>query len=73
MFTAEETTKERVAAYVAALEQEKKGYAARLAALADGHTDRLSADQLNARAKGVDDELARMKKLKPKDSEAEKE
>jgi hypothetical protein len=73
-FTAEEATKERVDAYVAALEREREGYVFRLKALKEGKSERLAKEVLDARVKAVDQELARVKKIKPKDAdEAEEE
>ena len=64
-FTPEEATKERVDAYVVALEREREGYVFRLKALKVGKSERLDKDVLDARVKAVGDELARVKKLKP--------
>lgn len=70
MFDSNEATKERVSSYVAALEQERKGYEARQAAVKAGHLDRLDEPQLGLRVKDVDAEIARCKKLKSSKSEA---
>ena len=61
MFTAEEATQERVDAYVAALEQEKAGYEARINAIESGKHDPTgkTVEQLKARIRQVQDELAR--------------
>lgn len=69
MFTKDEATKERVGAYVDALEREKEGYQARLQQLAEGKQERLDTEQLQARVKAVDAELARAKKSKAKKAE----
>lgn len=71
MYTQAEATKERTEAYVVALEHEKEGYKARIAALAAGKRDRLDKEQLTALVKGVDAEIARVKRLKPKDDAPE--
>lgn len=65
MFTAEEATKERVDAYLAGLERELDGYQFRVKALADGKFERLTKEQLEARVKAVQAEIARVKKVKP--------
>jgi hypothetical protein len=71
MFTAEEATKERVDAYVGALEHELEGYEARLKSLAEGTKERLDKKQLDALVAGVKAEIARVKKLKPAEDEDE--
>jgi hypothetical protein len=69
MFTKDEATKERVGAYVEALEHEKAGYEARQTMLKEGKQDSLDAEQLAARVKGVAAELSRVKKSKAKTAE----
>lgn len=66
MFDRNEATKERISSYMAALEQERKGYVARAAAVKAGHSDRLDEAQLELRIRDVDAELKRVKALKPK-------
>ena len=65
MFTAEEATKERVGAYLAALEQEKAGLEARVVRVKDGRPDPVNAtaEQLAGRVKDVDGEIKRAKGL----------
>lgn len=53
-------TVEKTAEYVQALEHEKQGYQARLAALADGKQDPASVERLTELVAGVDAELARL-------------
>lgn len=62
MQSAQETTKERREAYLAALEHEKAGYEARLARLAAGKSDPRSKAELEELVKGVAAELARAKR-----------
>jgi uncharacterized small protein (DUF1192 family) len=66
MFTKDEQTEERVDAYVDALEWERKGYEARLAAVGKNRDERLDADQLQDRIDQVDAEIARVKPGKAK-------
>lgn len=72
MFTAEEATKERVDAYLAALERELKGYEFRVKALSEGKAERLPKETLDARVAATKAEIARVKKLKPADNESKK-
>ncbi len=65
MFTKEEATAERRAAYVAALEHERAGYVARREAKQNGlHTGGLdlTVEQLDDRIKQVDAMIKRVKK-----------
>jgi outer membrane protein TolC len=68
MFSNDEASRERAAAYASALKEERISYERRIAALEAGVSDneRLSNEQLEARIKGVDAELKRVEKLKPK-------
>jgi hypothetical protein len=69
MFSQKEATKERVEAYVEALERELEGYEFRVQALKEGKFERLDEEQLKARVKGVKDELARVRKREPEADE----
>jgi hypothetical protein len=69
MFTTEEQTEERVDAYVAALEAEKEGYAARKKQASVAKNDDVVA-LMGERIKAVDAELARFKESKKKDGAA---
>lgn len=75
MFTAQEATKERVGAYLAALEQEKAGLEARVTRVKDGRPDPVNAtaEQLAGRVKDVDGEIKRAKGLLSKSKPEEKE
>lgn len=68
MFDKDERTKERVAAYVEALEEERKGYEARLLAVSRGFTDRggLTDEMLKSRLDDVDASI-KWAKTKPKE------
>lgn len=67
MFSKDEATEERIAAYLAALEEEASQYEAGLAAAQAGG-DEPRVAKLDRRLKGVKDEIARVKKVKPKGS-----
>lgn len=69
MFTKDEATKERVGAYVVALEREQDGYERRIAALTAGKHDPLNEEQLKARIDAVGAELKRAKSLRGRKSE----
>lgn len=80
MFTAEEATKERVEAYVAALEKEIADYEARVKRIELGRKDPLvdqgsspkeAADQVRDRIKQCKAEIARVKKVKAPAAAAE--
>lgn len=72
MFTSEEATKERVDAYVAALEHELEGVKARIARVKDGRPDPVQAtiEVLGAREKDIEAELKRAKAAAPKEEKA---
>lgn len=65
MFTKDEATQERIASYVAALEEEASQYEAGLSAAKAGG-DEKRVEKLERRLEGVKAELERVKKLKPK-------
>lgn len=65
MFSSQEATKERIDAYLGALEEEAAQYAAGLdAAKAGDDAERVA--KLDRRLKGVKAEIDRVKKIKPK-------
>lgn len=67
-----ESTKEQVSAYVAALEDEKASYEARIDAAKNGRLERLDEAQLADRISQVDAEVKRAKSLlKKKKDDAE--
>lgn len=72
MFTKEEATKERVDAYVAALEYELVGMEARIVRVKAGRPDPVQAtlEVLQAREKDIQAEIKRAKGAAPKEQRA---
>lgn len=65
MFSKDEATKERIDAYITALNEEAEQYAAGLEAAKSGGDEERVA-KLERRLKGVQEELKRVKSIKPK-------